>query len=332
MLTDSYSRKHDYLRVSITDRCNLRCGYCMPPEGVELLRHDQVLRNEEFVRLIGIFVSLGVVKVRFTGGEPLVRKGFIDIVSDTRREHPGLELCLTTNGTLLRDFIDDLRRLNVKKLNISLDSLSRETYRTITARDCFNEVIANIDRVLAHRFFDLKINAVLFKETIPELDDFLEYFKERDVTLRFIEKMPFTPETAAVTYLPSDRLIDELRARGEMARNTSIDTNVAVMFDYRYRGKYPMRIGVIPPMSDKFCSRCNRLRIMSDGFLKTCLHSSDDHDLKMLLRSGADNEAVRLSVRNAVSMKQECHSLDCWPEEGGCSSLTRSRSMSKIGG
>ena len=332
MLIDSYSRKHDYLRVSITDRCNLRCGYCMPPEGVELLRHDQVLRNEEFVRLIGIFVTLGVVKVRFTGGEPLLRKGFIDIVSETRERHPGLELCLTTNGTLLHDFIDDLRRLNVKKLNISLDSLSRETYRAITARDCFDEVIANIDRALWHRFFDLKINAVMTRETIPELDGFLEYFKERDVTLRFIEKMPFTPETATVSYLSSDRLIEELRARGEMLRNTRSDTNVAVMFDYKYQGKYPMRIGVIPPMSDKFCSSCNRLRITSEGFLKTCLHSSDDHDLKMLIRNGADDEAIRNSVRNAVSMKQECHSLDCWPEEGGCAALARSGSMSKIGG
>jgi cyclic pyranopterin phosphate synthase len=304
----------------------------MPPEGVELLSHDQVLRNEEYVRLIGIFVSLGVVKVRFTGGEPLVRKGFIDIVSDTRREHPDLELCLTTNGTLLHDYINDLQRLNVKKLNISLDSLSRETYRTITAKDCFNEVIANIDRVLAHRFFDLKVNAVLFKETIPELDDFLEYFKERDVTLRFIEKMPFTPETATASYLPSDRLVEELRARGELSRNTRIDTNVAVMFDYQYRGKYPMRIGVIPPISDKFCATCNRLRITSDGLLKTCLHSIDNHDLKKLLRSGADDEAIGGTVRNAVSMKQECHNLDCWPEEGGCASLARSGFMSKIGG
>ncbi len=162
MLTDSYSRKHDYLRVSITDRCNLRCSYCMPPEGIELLQHDQVLRNEDFVRLIGIFVSLGVVKVRFTGGEPLVRKGFIDIVSRTSELYPGLELCLTTNGTLLGDFIESLRRLKLKKLNISLDSLSRDTYRSITMIDCLEDVRANIDRVLAYRFFDVKINTVLF--------------------------------------------------------------------------------------------------------------------------------------------------------------------------
>jgi GTP 3',8-cyclase len=332
MLTDSYSRKHDYLRVSITDRCNLRCGYCMPPEGVELLQHDQVLRNEEFVRLIGIFVSLGVIKVRFTGGEPLVRKGFIEIVSRTSELYPGIELCLTTNGTLLGDFIESLRRLKLKKLNISLDSLSRDTYRSITMKDCFDDVIANIDRVLAYRFFDVKINAVLFKETISELDNFLEYFKERDVTLRFIEKMPFTPESGAGNYLPSDRLIEQLRVRGDLFRNTHIDTNVAVMFNYNYKGKFPMRIGVIPPISDKFCSSCNRLRITSDGFLKTCLHSCDDHDVKSLLRSGADDETIRRVVRNAVLMKQQCHSLDCWPEEGGCASLTRSGSMSKIGG
>ncbi len=150
--------------------------------------------------------------------------------------------------------------------------------------------------------------------------------------MRFIEKMPFIPETGAGNYLPSDRLIEQLRVRGELSRNTRIDTNVAVMFNYNYQGKDPMRIGMIPPMSGKFCSSCNRLRITSDGFLKTCLHSSDDHDLKALLRSGADDEAIRRAVLKAVSVKQQSHNLDCWPDEGGCAALTRSGSMSKIGG
>lgn len=323
---------HDYLRVSITDLCNLRCAYCMPPEGVEWLPHAEVLRNEEFIRLIGLFISMGVVKVRFTGGEPLLRKGFIDIVSQTRRLFPDVELCLTTNGTLLRDFTGDLCRLRVKKLNISLDTLSRDTYLSITKRDSFNDVIANIERTLSYRFFDLKINAVLFKETIEELDDFLDYFKERDVTLRFIERMPFTAETGYGSYLPSDRLIEELRSRGELSRNTGIDTNVAVMYAFKYRGTYPMRIGVIPPMTRKFCRACNRLRITSDGYLKTCLHASADLNLKQLLRGGAGDDEVRAAVVTAVKAKQESHSLDCWPDEGGCGAVVRSGSMSKIGG
>jgi len=332
MLTDAYLRKHDYLRVSITDKCNLRCRYCMPPDGVDLLPHEQVLRNEEFTRLIGIFVSMGVTKVRLTGGEPLVRKGFIDIVSQMRSLFPGLELCLTTNGVLLGDYIDDLRRLSLKKLNISLDTLSRERYREITMRDSLGDVIAAIDRALDSGFFDVKINAVLFRETIPELDGYLEYFRERNVALRFIEKMPFVTGDGGGSFLPSDLFVRELRSRGDLARNTAIDTNVAVMYDFMYRGKYPMRIGVIPPMTHKFCSSCNRLRITSDGCLKTCLHSDADYNLKRLLREGADDERIRQEIMKAVSMKGKGHSLDCVSEEGGCSSLSQSRSMSKIGG
>jgi cyclic pyranopterin phosphate synthase len=332
MLTDTYKRKHDYLRVSITDKCNLRCRYCMPPEGVELLPHGQVLRNEEFVRLIGIFVSMGVVKVRFTGGEPLVRKGFIDIVSRTRSSHPALELCLTTNGILLGDYIDGLRSLGVRKLNISLDTISRERYRAITMQDGLAGVLSAIDRALDSDFFDVKVNAVLFRETIDELDEYLDYFRERDVTVRFIEKMPFVTEETGGSFLSSDVLVEELRARGEMKRNTGIDTNVALMYDYLYRGRYPMKIGVIPPLTQKFCSACNRLRITSDGYLKTCLHSSADHDLKRLLREGADDDGVRAEIVRAVAEKGEGHSLDCDHDDGGCSVRPRSRFMSKIGG
>jgi GTP 3',8-cyclase len=332
MLTDAYLRKHDYLRVSITDKCNLRCRYCMPPEGVELLPHEQVLRNEEFVRLIGIFVSMGIVKVRFTGGEPLIRKGFVDIVSRTRSAFPELELCLTTNGILLGDYIDDLRRLSVRKLNISLDTLSRERYRAITMRDGLDDVIAAIDRALSLGFFDLKINAVLFRQTIDELDDFLDYFSGRNVALRFIERMPFVKDDALGSYLSSDLLVKELQSRGDLVRNTGFDTNVAVMYDFRYRGNRPMRIGVIPSLSHKFCSSCNRLRITSDGFLKTCLHSSSNFDLKKLLREGAGDERIRQEITKTVSLKGKGHDLDCVSDENGCSALTRSGFMSKIGG
>ncbi|MBP6993176.1 MAG: GTP 3',8-cyclase MoaA [Spirochaetes bacterium] len=332
MLTDSYLRKHDYLRVSITDHCNLRCAYCMPPEGVALLSHDQVLRNEEFIRLIGIFVSLGVVKVRFTGGEPLLRKGFVDIAAKTREMFPALELCLTTNGTLLGDFIGDLKDHGVRKLNISLDTLSRDRYRSITRRDCFEDVIRNIDRALAESYFDVKINAVLSGDTIAELDDFLEYFKERNVTLRFIERMPFTAEPHGGSFLPSDRFIEELAARGDLDRNRAIDTSVALMYNFMYRGRYPVRIGVIPPVSKKFCGSCNRLRLTSDGSLKTCLHSGADHALKELLRSGADDAAVAREILAAVKQKHEGHSLDCASDEGGCAALVSTGFMSKIGG
>jgi GTP 3',8-cyclase len=332
MLTDSYLRKHDYLRVSITDRCNLRCTYCMPPEGLGLLPHDEVLRNEEFIRLTGLFIGMGVIKVRFTGGEPMVRKGFIDILSKTSECFPGTELCLTTNGTLLGGYAEDLYRCRVKKLNVSLDTLSRERYRALTLRDSFDDVLAGIDRALSYDFFDVKINAVLFRETIDELDDFLEYFRDRNVTVRFIERMPFTADPCGLPFYPSDRLVESLKERGDLVRNTGVDTSVSMMYDFLYRGKHLMRIGIIPPMSRKFCVKCNRLRLTSNGLLKTCLHSSADVDLKKLMRGGADDDTLRAAVLKAVSMKHEGHSLDCASDEGGCSALAGSGFMSKIGG
>jgi len=302
------------------------------PEGVELLPHDEVLRNEEFIRLIGLFVSLGVVKVRFTGGEPLVRKGLLDILSETGRRFPGVELCLTTNGTLLGAHVDDLARVGVTRLNVSLDTLSPEVYRAITYSDRMDDVLDGIDRALACGRFDVKINAVLMRETLASLDEYLDYFAARNVTLRFIERMPFTEEDGFCSYLSADRLIAELGARGGFARNTVTDTNVAMMYDFRYRGRFPMRIGIIPAISKKFCSSCNRLRITSDGYFRNCLHATAEYDLKGLMRSGADDGTLRDFIVKALSEKKGEHDLDCRPEGGGCSALTRTRSMSKIGG
>lgn len=332
MLTDAYSRTHDYLRVSITDRCNLRCTYCMPPEGIELISHDEVLRNEEFARLIGIFVSMGVAKVRFTGGEPLLRKGFIDIIGRIRELDPDLELCLTTNGILLSDHAEKLMNLGVRKLNVSLDSLSRETYRAVTGSDMLDSVMGAVEHILDMKYFDLKINAVLFEHTLSELDDFLEFFKERKVTLRFIEKMPFPDTLGRGEFVPSSRLSGLLAEKGTLLRSAGADTAVARMYDFLYRGRHRMRIGIIPPMSDKFCTSCNRLRLTSEGLLKTCLHSGDDHNLKKLVREEAGDETIRRAIAAAVQSKHEAHALDCGSDLGGCASVVRSGSMSKIGG
>jgi len=241
MLTDTFHRKHDYLRVSITDKCNLRCQYCMPPEGVEFLPHDQVLRNEEFIRLIGIFSGMGINKIRFTGGEPLVRKGFVDILSETRRLYPHIELAITTNGTLLGDYLDDLYRLKVKKINISLDTFSRERYEKITRRDHFDTVIANIERAIEFGFFDIKINAVLFRETLDELDDFLDYFKDKDIVLRFIERMPFSEKDLEIPFLSSDALLKELEKRGELKRDGGRDTTVSLRYNLLYGGSHTIK-------------------------------------------------------------------------------------------
>ncbi len=331
MLKDSFSRKLDYLRVSVTDKCNLRCSYCMPAEGVGLLEHDQVLRNEEFVHLIKIFAGLGIIKVRFTGGEPLVRKGFMDIITWTREECPGLELCLTTNGILLDEALEDLKKFNVRKLNISLDTLSRDDFKKITGRDYFNKVISNIEKALGMDFFEVKINSVLREEIFGELNDFLDYFKEKKITLRFIEKMPFSGEKDRLQITSGD-LVSELEKRGELARSSKSDTRVAVMYNLRYNKKFDIKIGIIPPMSHNFCASCNRLRLTCDGYLRTCLLSNNEYDLKSAHRMDMGDEAIKEIILDAVHEKPKAHNIDCNAPDFTCSSLVSKRTMSKIGG
>jgi cyclic pyranopterin phosphate synthase len=305
----------------------------MPPDGVEFMSHDEVLRNEEFVKLIDIFAGLGVTKVRFTGGEPLIRKGLIEVMTEVRERHPELELCVTTNGTLLAPFIEPLYNLKVKKLNVSLDTLSRERYAEITGGDYFDTVMANIEKVLEFNFFDLKINSVLYSRTLEEVDAFLDYFPGKDLSLRFIEMMPFSTGVSAGDFVSGDVLIEELAARGTLTRNGGLDTSVALMYNYTSPDGRGLRIGVIPPVTHKFCSTCNRLRITSDGCMKTCLHSGALYPLKDLLRNGADEQTIIDAVRNGISQKGSGHDIDCWFEGGGgCYSLTAARKMSGIGG
>lgn len=335
MLIDHHNRVLDYVRISVTDKCNLRCRYCMPPAGVEQLKHDDVLRNEEFLHLIGIFGELGMRKVRFTGGEPLVRRGIIDIIAGARDANPGMELCLTTNGVLLDGVLDDLHRLGLRKLNISLDTMSPSLYREITGCDSFNRVLSNIERALAYGSFEIKINAVLFEESLASLGDFLEYFGGRAVMLRFIEKMPFGDDGASFSFIPSDRLIEELMTLGRLERNHRIDTSVARMYTLQYRGGLAVPIGVIPPITHSFCSRCNRMRLTCDGMLKTCLHGPNEYDLKSPYRMDAGDDAIKAIILRAVAEKPGGHTITCDSETGQvCRSLAGApvRPMSKIGG
>lgn len=333
MLTDRYKRKLDYLRISVTDKCNLRCIYCMPEEGVTLLPHDEVLRNEEFVHFVEIFHSLGVKKVRFTGGEPLIRKGFVDIIARIRELLPDIELCLTTNGTLLGEALDDIYRIKLKKLNISLDTMSRSRFKEITGRDNFDRVITNIEKAIDYNFFDIKINSVLFEESLDELDSLLDYIKDKNIIIRFIERMSFFDNSNTKTFVSSDKLIEILRQKGTLRRKENVDTKVAQMFELQYLDKYNIKIGVIPPITHNFCSKCNRLRLTCDGFLKTCLHSSIEYDLKGPYRMDMGDEALKDIILKAVSEKPLRHDFDCAVDNNsGCASIVSGRSMSKIGG
>ncbi len=328
VLRDRFGRVHDYLRVSVTDKCNLRCLYCMPPDGVAPLQHDEVLRNEEFVRLVTVFHGLGVGKFRFTGGEPLVRRGFMEILSGVRRALPDAELCLTTNGLLLEDRLGELCDLGVRKINVSLDTVSPGRFKAVTGSGRHNAVMAALDRAMRMDCFDLKVNAVLFRETLGELEAMLDRFRDSAVTLRFIELMPFAGN-GRERFLPAAELTEALARLGTLGRNNEADTRVAVMYDFLYRGAHPMKIGVIPPLSGKFCGRCNRVRLSCDGALRACLHSGALCDLKKLLRDGSGDEAVALAAVRCIEAKPLAHELDCNSLDGACASPLF---MSRIGG
>jgi cyclic pyranopterin phosphate synthase len=302
----------------------------MPPEGVKFLSHDEVLRNEEFIKLNEIFIKLGVKKIRFTGGEPLIRKGFFDIIYETAKKDPKVELCVTTNGTLLDEHISDLKRYHVKKLNISLDTMFGERFSSLTGVDNFNTVINNIEKSLSVNFFDIKINGVLMKSTLSEIDDFLRYFVDKNITLRFIERMPVTEQDEFNEFIPSDDLIEILKEKGELTRKDNDDNSVAFRYDLKFKNK-DIKIGIIPPVTHRFCSSCNRLRITSDGNFKTCLHADKHYNLKELLRNGAREDEIINHISNAIKDKWEGHNIECTSDNRGCKSITAGiKSMWKV--
>ena len=332
MLKDTFLRNHNYLRVSVTDKCNLRCRYCMPPEGVEFLPHDQVLRNEDFARIIEIFIKMGINKVRFTGGEPLVRRGIMDIIASARHSSPDVELCLTTNGVLLHEHADDLKKTGVKRINISLDTMSKSRFLDLTARDHFDRVINNIEKMAGSDFFNIKVNTVLFTHTLEELDDFLDYFMDKNITLRFIERMPVTEQDELNAFVPSDELVKALEARGKLIPIVKQVSDVAMRYDIEYKNR-KIRLGIIPPVTHRFCSSCNRLRITAEGNLRTCLYSEKNYNLKELLDRNAGDEELKEYISRCIKEKQKGHNIECTADNKGCRSISCGiKAMSKIGG
>jgi len=304
-LEDTHGRAVSYMRISVTDRCNLRCSYCAG-EGLDFIPHPDILRYEEISALISMARNLGVQKVRFTGGEPFVRKGFGDFIVDSARLFPDMDLCVTTNATLIGDEVERLARAGIRRVNISLDTLNREKFERITARDQFKTVRANIDRCL-EAGMQLKVNAVAMKGVNDdEVAAFVDFARRNPLDLRFIEFMPVGLETGW-----DDSLVwsadDILAAAGEFAELTPVTTagmrrhGPARMFDIK-GGKG--RIGLISPYTNHFCASCNRLRITSDGNLRTCLFSDRVYKLRPALRNPRlGMEAVERIIRAAGRVK-----------------------------
>lgn len=323
MLRDSFGRRVDYLRLSVTDRCNLRCLYCMPPEGIPLKPVGEILTYEELLRCVRVAVSLGIRKVRVTGGEPLVRGGVVEFIRSLSALRGITDLGMTTNGIGLAEAAGPLRQAGLGRVNVSLDTIRRDRYAEITRRDRLPDVLSGIDAAVRAGLSPVKINVVLLHGLLPgEVDDFLGMARKKPVEVRFIERMPMgcLPSEG---YVSADRIRDRILSLPGVREAGNGEPSAAVRYEVP---GFAGTVGIISPISRKFCSDCNRLRITADGRIRNCLFARETIDLRSALRGEGGDREVAALYRKAVTTKPEGHDL-C---DGGGSPATEP--MSRIGG
>ena len=317
-MIDSFNRNITYLRLSVTELCNLRCRYCMPEEGVCKKRHEDMLTQEEMLQAVRVCAALGIRKVRITGGEPLVKPNIVSLCKEIAAVRGIGELCLTTNGTLLAPLAEQLKQAGVDRLNISLDTLDEEKYRMITRGGELSEARRGIEAAMDAGFRKIKINTVLIGGfNIDEIVSLANLTRQYPVDVRFIELMPMVDnrDFGPDAYVPNTVVLEKLP---EM-EPVSADGGVAKL--YRLPGALG-EIGLISPVSAHFCAACNRIRITADGKVKPCLHSSDEISIK-----GTDEVGMYEKIKSAILEKPQWH--------GELSYYERSharRSMNQIGG
>ena len=306
-LTDVFGRRHTYLRIALTERCNLRCRYCMPAGGVALTPDVRLLTLDEIERLAALFVQLGVTKIRLTGGEPLLRAGVEDLAERLGRL-PGLQtLALTTNGLLLSKKLARLQAAGVGALNVSLDTLRPERFRAITRRDGFELVMEAIRRAVDVGYRPVKVNCVVMRGVNDdELADFAAWTSEEPVEVRFIEYMPFGGNGwADVRLVPFAEMIEQIERRHGRLERLADGPN-ATAKTYRVPGSRG-RLGFIASMSAPFCGGCDRLRLTADGGLKVCLFGNAEVSLRDALRAGATDVELTRIIQAAVGRKEAAH-------------------------
>ncbi len=330
MFVDRFNRRHTYLRISVTDRCNLRCAYCMPFERMGWKPRSDILSFEEIVRVARVGVVNGIEKIRITGGEPLVRND-ITILLDRLRTLPGLKtLALTTNAVLLARHMQTVRR-TIDSINISLDTFRPDRFRELTRRDTFSDVIAGIEGAIAAGYDPVKVNAVVMRGiNDDELLDFVRYTLDRPVAFRLIEFMPFAGnEWSQGKMMGMEEMIT--RIEKEFALERLPDPESPISRDYavverstgrRARGS----IGFIASMSQPFCSSCSRLRLTAEGKIMPCLHMLDEFDVRSVLRSGGSDDDIARVFQNALDAKWEAH------PSGDQMAASTGRVMIQIGG
>ncbi|WP_248722665.1 GTP 3',8-cyclase MoaA [Seonamhaeicola sp. ML3] len=329
ILQDKFGREHTYLRISLTERCNLRCSYCMPEEGVQLSPKSHIMTYEEVYEIAKTFVDNGVTKIRLTGGEPFVRKD-IPVVLEKLASLP-VELSITSNAVIIDRFIEVLKANGIKKINVSLDSLDKDKFTLITRRNQFEKVYNNI-LLLVKEGFTVKVNAVLMKDfNEDEIIDFIELTKDLPVSIRFIEFMPFDGNkwdlSKMVSYKEIMKKVNHHFPKDTVERLQDAPNDTAK--NYRIKG-YKGSFAIISSVTNPFCDSCNRLRLTANGQIKNCLFSSSESDLLTTLRQGGSIEPI---IAKAVQSK--------FKTRGGMDTLKKlqrpdlhgkNRSMITIGG
>ncbi|NNE98484.1 MAG: GTP 3',8-cyclase MoaA [Pyrinomonadaceae bacterium] len=329
MLKDAHDRIIRDLRVSLTDRCNFRCFYCLPNGEPPLARKDTILTFEEIETICGIFVDLGIEKIRLTGGEPLIRKDVEKLVEKLSAHKPKLkDLALTTNGHTLPERAKKLKRLGLDRVTISLDSLKPGNFKDITGVDKLDDVLKAIDAAKEAGLEPVKINAVVVRgRNDDEVVDFAEFARENDVSVRFIEFMPLDSghEWKREMVVPGREIRDKINEVFPI-RLKRKSRGVETAWNYEFEDSSTGEIGIIAPVTEMFCGACSRIRLTADGQIRTCLFSNSEHNLRDVIRSGASREDIVDFIKAVVLKKEASHHIN------DSEFVQPSRTMSFIGG
>jgi len=329
MLIDKHNRTIDYLRLAVTDKCNLRCFYCMPEEGIKFVRKEKLLSFEEMIRIITLLSEEGVNKIRITGGEPFLRKGIMSFLDQLTSIDKIDKVAITTNGTLTTKYLDDLIKMGITSYNLSIDTVDKQRFYDITRRDSFDDVWACYQMML-DRKVNLKLNAVVMaNRNIDDLIPMIKLGMNDNVSIRFIEEMPFNGDGSHYAKLEWDHIKILQHIEDHFGNVIKLeDPKNSTSFNYKVDG-FKGSFGIIPAYTRSFCGSCNRLRLTPQGTIKTCLYDDGIFNLRDLLRAGASDTEIITAVKEAVGQKAK----DGFEAERSRKKLpTVSESMATIGG
>jgi len=318
-LVDNWGRKINYLRISVTDRCNLRCKYCMPEEGIETKSHEDILSYEQIIKIVKIGKELGIKNVRITGGEPLVRLNLVELIGSLNKLNLN-DISLTTNGVLLAEKAKKLKKAGIDRVNISLDSLKKDKYKEITRRDQYDKVIAGIEAALKYELNPVKLNMVVMKGiNDDELIEFAKLSIDKPLHVRFIEYMPLGNDINGAEYYEMKKVKKKIENKFELIKAETEGNGPA---RYCKISGSKGSIGFISPMSEHFCAECNRFRLTADGKFRPCLA----RDLEVEIPKDFNRESIIKAYQEALSIKPISHDLNFADNDD------RDRTMSQIGG